>query len=297
MTLLKFRRDPAPLPSADVTAFLRGASIEVTPKTAAKIADFGALLPRGTCVAIAHIGDAPIDDMVATAARLRRDGMEPVPHLPARAIRDRATLTDWLARYRGEAGVACALLLAGAAARPSGDFASSMDLLDTGLFGDFRHIFVAGHPEGNRDIDPDGGEAAVMSALHWKADFAARSDAAMAILTQFVFDAAPVIAWARRLEAEGVGLPVHVGIAGPAKLQTLIRYAIACGVGPSLQVLQKRAQDVTKLLLPFAPDAVVADLARHKAARPDSLIAGAHMFPLGGITATAGWLEARRAPD
>jgi methylenetetrahydrofolate reductase (NADH) len=117
----------------------------------------------------------------------------------------------------------------------------------------------------------------------------------MAIVTQFAFDATPVIAWAERLKARGMTLPIHVGVAGPAKLQTLIKYAVACGVGPSLNVLQKRAKDLTKLLKPFEPTDVLTALATHKAAHPDSLIAQAHVFPLGGIRASADWITEKTA--
>jgi methylenetetrahydrofolate reductase (NADPH) len=92
-----------------------------------------------------------------------------------------------------------------------------------------------------------------MAALKWKQDFANRSDASFAIATQFAFEAGGVVAWAERLAAAGIEMPVHLGVAGPAKLQTLIKFAIACGVGKSLGVLQKRAKDVTKLLMPFEP--------------------------------------------
>jgi methylenetetrahydrofolate reductase (NADPH) len=64
---------------------------------------------------------------------------------------------------------------------------------------------------------------------------------------------------------------------------------VACGVGPSLRVLQKRAMDVTKLVLPYEPTEFVAELAAHKAAHPDSLIEQVHLFPLGGIKAAADW--------
>ena len=93
-----------------------------------------------------------------------------------------------------------------------------------------------------------------------------------------------------RLAAEGVKLPVHIGVAGPAKLQTLIKFAIACGVGPSLRVLQKRAMDVTKLLLPYEPTEFVAELAAHKAANPGFGIEQVHFFPLGGIKTNAQWV-------
>lgn len=296
MSLLSFRK-PAPPPAgpadeaARIAALIEGYSIEVMPRTAAKVEDFRALLPEGTRVYIAHIDGTEIDDMVATARRLRAEGFEPMPHFPARSIPDRATLADWIARYQGEAGVTQGLVLAGGIAAPRGDFRSSMELLETGLFdaAGFTRLHVAGHPEGNRDIDADGGEAEAMAALRWKQDFANRSDAEFAIATQFAFEAGPVLDWADRLAAAGIAMPVHLGVAGPAKLQTLIRFAIACGVGTSLGVLQKRARDVTKLLLPFEPTDFLAALAAGKAAGRGANIASIHFFPLGGIAANAAW--------
>ena len=289
MALFNFRRDPIAAPAV-LEEFLQGYSIEVMPRTAEKVEDFRGLLPRGTRVYIAHIEGTPIAEMVATAARLARDGYSVMPHFPARIIPDRATLADWIARYRGEAGVTQALLLGGGVNTPAGEFDASMQLIETGLFDGFTHLHVAGHPEGNRDIDKDGGDRIVLQALKWKQEFADRSDAQMAITTQFCFEAEPVIAWADRLAAEGIRLPIHIGIAGPAKLQTLIKFAIACGVGPSLRVLQKRAMDVTKLLLPYEPTDVLATLATHKAKHPGFGIEQVHFFPLGGIKTNAVWV-------
>lgn len=297
MALFNFRKqeDPRTPPiNPEVEALMQGFSIEVMPRTAEKVDDFRAILPKDTRVYIAHIEGTPIEDMVHTASRLAEDGFTVMPHFPARIIADRATLADWIARYQGEAGVRQALVLAGGMAKPVGDFHSSIQLLETGLFDKvgFTRLHVAGHPEGNRDIDPDGGTKGVSEALEWKQEFAEQSDAEMAIVTQFVFDADPLIAWAEALQAAGIRLPVHVGIAGPARLQTLIKYAISCGVGASLKVLQKRAKDVTKLLLPYEPTEVVADLATYKTANPDSNIAGLHFFPLGGVSGNASWASA-----
>ena len=291
MALLKFRRDdPAAAGNAaEIASFLTEYSIEVMPRTAANVEDFRALLPKGTRVYIAHIEGTPIEEMVATAARLRREGFEPMPHLPARIIASRAMLADWINRYKAEADVKQALLLAGGVAKPAGEFESSMQLIESGAFDGFERLHVAGHPEGNKDIDPDGSDRNVMEALRWKQKFADSTDAKMALATQFCFDAKPVIAWVDRLAAEGIRIPVHIGIAGPAKLQTLIKFAIACGVGPSLKVLQKRAMDVTKLLLPYEPTDVVAALAAHKAKNPDFGIEAVHFFPLGGIKTNATW--------
>ena len=291
MALFNFRRETATAEaSPQVEAFLQGYSIEVMPRTAEKVDSFRDLLPTGTRVYIAHIEGTPIADMVATAKRIASEGYAVMPHFPARIIADRATLADWIARYQGEAGVDQALLLGGGVNSPAGEFHSSMQLMETGLFDGFKRLHVAGHPEGNKDIDRDGGDAIVLAALKWKQAFADRSDAEMAIATQFCFEADPVIAWVNRLAAEGIRLPVHIGVAGPAKLQTLIKFAIACGVGPSLRVLQKRAMDVTKLLLPYEPAEVVAALAAHKAANPDFGIEQVHFFPLGGIKTNAAWV-------
>lgn len=290
MALMTFRR-PQPAPLA---AFLEGTSIEVMPRTAAGVPDFRAILPAGTQVFVAHIDGTDPADMQATVARLARESFAPVPHIPARVVADHAQLEGWVAAYR-DAGARSALLLGGGLSQPRGPFADSMQLLDTGLFGDFEHLFIAGHPEGNRDIDPDGGEAEVMRALRWKADWANRTGATMEIVTQFCFDPVPVIAWADRLAAAGIDLPIRIGVAGPAKLQTMLKFAIMCGVGPSLRVLQRRARDVTKLLLPHEPTEFLSALARHRAAAPDFGIKAVHIFPLGGITASTDWLARARA--
>ncbi|MBI1418248.1 MAG: methylenetetrahydrofolate reductase [Limimaricola sp.] len=271
-------------------AFLKGFSIEVMPRTAEKVESFRAILPQETRVYIAHIEGTPIEDMVATAKRLAGEGFAVMPHFPARIIANKATLADWIARYRGEAGVDQALLLAGGVSAPVGDFHASMQLMETGLFGDFKRLHVAGHPEGNRDIDPDGSDRNVMDALRWKQKFSETTDAQMALATQFCFEAGPVIAWANALRDAGIHLPIHIGVAGPAKLQTLIKFAIACGVGPSLKVLQKRAMDVTKLLMPYEPNEFVGALAAYKAANPDFGIERVHFFPLGGIKTNATWI-------
>ena len=293
MALLNFRKKEAPanVANGQLEAFLKGYSIEVMPRTAEKVEDFRALLPQGTRVYIAHIDGTPIEDMVATAKRIASEGYDVMPHFPARIIKDAAMLENWIAMYQGEAGVKQALLLAGGLDQPQGDFHSSMQLMETGLFdrAGFTRLHVAGHPEGNRDIDPKGGTKLVDEALRWKQKFSERTDAKMALATQFAFEAKPIIAWAESLKAAGIALPIHIGIAGPAKLQTMIKFAVSCGVGPSIRVLQRRAKDVSKLLLPYEPTEVLTELAAYNAANPESNIEQVHFFPLGGIKTNAGW--------
>ena len=293
MSLLPFLNKKVVTAQANpnIEVLLQDYSIEVMPRTAEKVENFRDLLPTGTRVYLAHIEGTSVEDMVATAKRIAAEGYNVMPHFPARIIKDKVMLEDWIALYKGEAGVNQALLLAGGVAKPHGDFENSMQLLETGLFGEagFKHLHVAGHPEGNKDIDADGSMTNVDNALRWKQAFSETSDAKMALATQFAFEAGPIIEWANAIKAAGITIPIHIGIAGPAKLQTLIKFAIACGVGASLKVLQKRATDVTKLLLPYEPTEVLAQLAAHKIANPNFNISHVHFFPLGGIKANANW--------
>jgi methylenetetrahydrofolate reductase (NADPH) len=291
MSILNFSSDKNSAVNPALEAFLKDFSIEVMPRTAAKIESFKELLPQNTRIYIAHIEGTPIHEMVDTAKRLSQEGYNVMPHFPARIIENKKVLIDWINRYKNEAGVKDALLLAGGVNHPYGDFHSSMDLLDSGEFdkAGFKNLHVAGHPEGNMDIDQDGSTKNVDSAISWKQEFSKRTDAKMAMATQFCFESGPVIEWADRMASIGVDIPIHIGVAGPAKLQTMIKFSMACGVGASLRVLKRRAKDVTKLLLPFKPDQFLTELAEHKSLNPDFLITNVHFFPLGGIKTNANW--------
>ena len=276
-----------------VKNFLNGYSIEVTPNAAAKIENFAEVLPANTRIYIAHIEGTPFDEMLTTAKKITNEGFIPMPHFPARIIEDKDMLESWLSQYSGEANVQEALLIAGGSKEPAGVYDSSIQIIETELFDkySFKRLHVAGHPEGNKDIDKDSTHTNVNKALSWKNEYAKRTDAQIAIATQFCFDSEAIIQWANSLIDMNIDLPVHIGIAGPAKLQTLIRYSIECGVGASMKVLQKRAKDITKLLLPYEPTSVISELAEYKSQNPDFNIEQVHFFPLGGTKTTANWVK------
>ena len=276
-----------------VKNFLNGYSIEVTPNAAAKIENFAEVLPVNTRIYIAHIEGTPFDEMLTTAKKITNEGFIPMPHFPARIIEDKDMLESWLSQYSGEANVQEALLIAGGSEEPAGVYDSSIQIIETELFDkySFKRLHVAGHPEGNKDIDKGSTHTNVNKALSWKNEYAKRTDAQIAIATQFCFDSEAILQWANSLINMNIDLPVHIGIAGPAKLQTLIRYSIECGVGASMKVLQKRAKDITKLLLPYEPTSVLSELAEYKSQNPDFKIEQVHFFPLGGTKTTANWVK------
>ena len=273
--------------------FLNNFSIEVMPRTAAKIESFNDILPKNTRIYIAHIEGVPIQEMISTAKRIQSEGFAVIPHFPARIIENKVILEDWIKAYQDEANIDQALILAGGVDKPHGIFESSMQLVETELFSkyNFKNLYFAGHPEGNKDIDPDGTEKNVNDALIWKQKLNERTDINLALTTQFCFDSKPVIKWANELNKNGINIPIHIGVAGPAKLQTLIKFSIACGVGASLKVLHKRAKDIKKLLLPFEPNDFLETLALHKENNPDFNITNIHFFPLGGIKTTSNWIK------
>jgi len=183
--------------------------------------------------------------------------------------------------------------LAGGSGTPIGEFDSSIQMIESGLFdkANFKRLHIAGHPEGSKDIDPGGGIKNVSEALSWKQEFSKRTDASMAIVTQFCFDADVVKKWADSIKVNGIDLPIHIGIAGPAKLQTLLKFSVECGIGASVKVLTKRARDITKLLLPYKPTQVLNELAEYKSKDPEFNIEKVHFFPIGGVKQTVDWLE------
>jgi methylenetetrahydrofolate reductase (NADPH) len=276
-----------------LTNFLKGFSVEVTPRAASKIESFSDLIPKGTLVYIAHIEGTPIEEMVETAKKINDQGYSPMPHFPALIIKNKQTLQDWISRYKNEANVDNALLIAGGSNKPHGDFDSSIQLIESELFdmAGFKNLHIAGHPEGNKDIDNDGTTNNIDKALSWKNEFSNRTDATMAITTQFCFDSETVIDWANAVKNNGIDLPIHIGIAGPAKLQTLLKYSLECGVGASIKILQKRAMDLTKLLLPYKPTQILSELAEYKHNNPDFNIEKVHFFPLGGVKQVSKFVE------
>lgn len=271
----------------EVLDLVEAFTVETTPGAAGKIADYRDHLRPGTSVYITFLPGSDFTDTVNLARRLRSEGLEPIPHFAARSIPNRAFLEEGLIQLRGEADVGQVLTIGGAVETPVGDFDSSMQLLETGLFDRYgiKKIGVAGHPEGSPDISDEG----IRQALKWKNEFEQRSDALLYVVTQFCFEAAPIIAWERRLRAEGNRLPVIVGIPGLATVKTLMAHAKACGIGPSMRFLMKQAGNITKILTLSTPDRLLVDLAVHRAGNPETSIAGIHIYPLGGLRQTAKW--------
>lgn len=271
------------------------ASIEISAKQAVESSDVPELFPQGTRVYIPDVGADDMPTLVSAARRLADLGYIAVPHIVARRLTTRAALEDRISAISQEAGVRDVLLLGGDLPRPAGEFASSMDVLEAGLLDkyDFTDIGVAGHPEGSRDFTDE----VALEALRLKQAFGQRTGAKVRIVTQFGFDAARFIEWTDGLQGHGIDLPVHLGVAGPARITTLLKYAVRCGVGNSLNFLKKRAASLATLASGYSPESMVEPVERHVREKPASAIAQIHVFPFGGLKNAANWLEERGSWD
>lgn len=281
-----------------MTPFLQRLSIEITGKQIEKLPLLREKLPQGTRVFIALIDPADVAAQLHAATELGKAGFIPVPHVPARFVRDEEDLKSCIGALAEQAGVTEMLVLGGGAPTPVGKYDAAIQILETGVFGNngIRRIGIAGHPEGNSDITKVHGEAMLVKALLQKQGFLKAAGIEGFIATQFLFEAGPVAGWARSLRAAGIDLPVHVGVPGPATIKTLVKYAAMCGVGNSARFIRKQAMNVTRLLTVNTPDVFMKDLANLHVGSPELRIAGPHMYPFGGFEKLFDWLGSAYGP-
>lgn len=270
--------------------FMSTTTLEVTPGGAAKIDDFREVLRDNQIVYVTFLPGSDFRDTVTTVKKLKDQGMRPVPHFAARSIPSKAFFEENLKMLTSETGVEEALLIGGGVDNPVGEFTESMQILRLGLFEKYgiKSLGVAGHPEGSPDIP----EAEVVRAMLDKNAYAKQSPMHFYIATQFCFEAEPLIAWDRKIRAEGNELPIHIGIPGLATIKTLMKHAQACGIGNSMRFIAKQARNVAKLMSVSEPDKLIRDLAIYKATDPSCGIVQSHLYPLGGLKKSAAWLYA-----
>lgn len=273
-------------PAASLRRLAATASIEINVQDAPLLASARAWLPPGTRVFVSHL---PRQEWAATAracAAARLAGFEPVPHLPVRLLRGKAELAEVLARLAGEAAPVEALALAGDYPQAAGPYANTALAVDSGLFeaNGFRRISMAGHPEGHPRVPL----AELRSAEQHKCRVAVDHGLQVSLVTQFLFEARPFMEWVDWLAARQVPARAVCGLAGPARIATLLRFALRCGVGPSIRALGAQGQGLLNLVGERTPGPLVRELAAADGMR--GLVGGIHLFCFGGFLHTAQWL-------
>jgi len=275
-----------------IAGFARQASLEITSSDAALPAALAGKLPAGTALYVAHTPNATLAQVAEVACAAEAAGFHGCPHLVARRIASRAELGAALERLR-QGGVTRALLVAGDLTPPAGEFSSTLDVLDCGALDDagLASLGVAGHPEGNPNIAP----AAAWDALARKQAWGRKAGVAVHVATQFGFDTEALATFDRELTARGIDLPVHVGVAGPASLKSLAKFAAMCGIGASLGALLTNpgALGALKSLVKTVDEVFPAIVRLREGPLAERLVQP-HFFAFGGVMKTVEWLQAVR---
>jgi len=273
--------------SCELLSLLSSASVEIS-SHGHQLAALREQFAAGLDVTITFLPGDNFRRNVETAIALRRLGFNPVPHIAAREIPSRDALNDFVARLRSEADVRRVLLIAGDVIAARGPFKSSRDVAATGLLQahGITCISIAGHPEGHPYLD----EAATFAALECWREWSRETGVKVDIVTQFCFEAAPILKFLGELMARNIDLPVIIGLAGPATPATLTKFALRCGIGNSMRALRGQIGRFGRLLVDTGPDDVVHGLEAAPRAATAS-IAGFHIFPFGGLRKARNWLR------
>jgi methylenetetrahydrofolate reductase (NADPH) len=274
------RRSPLAPPARDALArLLRAPTFELIPLKSAM--DKAAYLPAGATVSVTASPTKGIESTVALCEQLQAAGFRAVPHLSARMIRDRAHLVDLIAWLEG-AGVDRAFVVGGDSKEP-GAYPDGLSLL--------REMAEIGHPLSEIGIPayPQGhafiADGPIVEALRAKAAFASY------MTTQLCFDPVAIASWIAARRAEGLRLPVHVGVPGVAEPQRLLAISARIGVADTHRFLVKNIRFVTKLVRSggfYRPDALLEGLAPHLA-DPDSGIVDLHMYTFNAVDGFETW--------
>jgi len=210
----------------------------------------------------------PGGDYVETAKKagdLAKKGFNPVPHFPARSILDEAQLNDYVSRCK-DLGVKQALVIGGGHGQV-GVFESSIQILETGFFEGLK-IGIAGHPEGSPDISDSKLEKAMKDKKPY-ADY---------IVTQWLLDSQTIIDFISKQS-----IPVHVGITGPMKISSLIKFANIVGAKNSINFLKSNFSKAIDLLKPKDPNELIGKVKEFT----DNF----HIYTFGGLKETNKWLK------
>jgi methylenetetrahydrofolate reductase (NADPH) len=246
-----------------------------------------AALPLGATVSVTASPGKGIEATVELAIELERAGLRAIPHLSARMIRDRAHLAELRTRL-DDAGIDRAFVVGGDADEP-GEFLDALSLIRAMADMDRlpAEVGIGCYPQGHPDI-PD---AALLQALRDKAPFAAY------MATQLCFDPKAITSFVAARRAEGIDVPVKIGLPGVAEIPKLLSISARIGVKDAGKFVLKNARLVGALLRSggiYRPTKLVRDLAP-LIADPAARILGFHVYTFNNVPATVEWRDELRS--
>jgi methylenetetrahydrofolate reductase (NADPH) len=243
--------------------------------------DQSAFVPPGAWVSVTASPQRGLDATVELALHLEGRGYRAIPHLAARMVRDRAHLRDLAARLT-DGGVDRAFVIAGDPS-DSGDYPDGLSLLramaDLGV--ELSNVGIPCYPQGHAFI-PD---ATLLEAL------AAKEPFAHYMTTQLCFDSRAIASWIAARRADGIRLPVQIGVAGAVEPHRLLAISARIGVRDSARFLVKNVGFVGRLIRSggfYRPDGLLDRLAP-LFADPIADVRWVHLYTFNQVESTESW--------
>ena len=266
---------------------LSTASFEVLAQDIVQSPSLLTKLDAGTEIYVPYPPTGTWEETLTACRLLSETGCRPVPHLPARRVRDLNELVEWVESLES-LGVRSVLLIAGDAIDDGVCFKDSLEVLQTRILAThgIDCVGVAVYPDGHPFITTQDLEV----AFDRKLEIAARDGFAIEAVTQFGFDAEPLHTWLAASHGSGLQIPVSIGVAGPTQMKTLLRYATKCGVRHSVKGLLAKPS-VLRTLGQWDPLQVLSPLAEWTSAGMDIRVKNAHVFTFGGLERVLQWRE------
>jgi methylenetetrahydrofolate reductase (NADPH) len=272
----------------EIRRLAQQASIEINVADLKDLDPSRAFVPRGKKVYVSCLPKQTWDDTQRASRKLHETGFEAVPHIPVRLLSDAQTLSRLLENLVKAAHVREVLLISGDYPRAVGPYSCVADVLRSGLLREhgLRRVSIAGHPEGHPSVPL----TEIRRAETEKAMIAHQLDLELTLVTQFFFEATPFLDWVDELRRHKVRAHLVGGLSGPARMSSLLKYAMRCGVGPSIRALTARTSSVMKLMAEHGPQTVIRALGEARSAG-QSDFSGVHLFCFGGYLRTCEWLH------
>jgi methylenetetrahydrofolate reductase (NADPH) len=267
-------------------------SIEVSPDQARKFRPDPNVFPRGSRVFLPHLKGKDTGEQVDAAKMLIEMGYVPVPHFGARnfeSIQGYVNLVEAHTRN----GVKEGLFLGGNPLTASGPLSDAAQLLAHPVLSNssIKTAHLGGYPEGHPAIS----EEALWEAMKLKLALCAEKALATGIVSQFAFDGEVISKWARRVQSDYPGLPIRIGVAGVTSLPKLIKFAIMCGIGPSLAALRRSSVGLINILSDKDPADLIQGIETAYPSPAGQL--EVHFFPFGGWQKTLDWVAIARSSE
>ena len=258
---------------------LRNARYEVIPMKG--VVEEAITLPAGSVVTVTASPRKGIEATFTLSEELAGRGFRVVPHLTARQVRDKSHLQEIVDRLSA-GGFEDVFIIGGDITEPVGTYDSSSALIaDMVVMGNRPHrIGVAAYPEGHPLINRE----ALMQVLKAKQPFVNY------MVTQICFDPKAILKWLADVRANGITLPVYIGIPGILKRSKLLEISLRVGVGDSTRFLKNHLGMVARLLQHdmYNPDSLVKKIT---GLTRNQIVAGFHIYTFNQCLSTKNWRE------